>query len=99
MLRELVGKVKGIETAFIYGSFAKNSENAASDIDIFVVGNPDEDTLIREINNAEKSTKREISYTLYTMAEFKKKKRQKDSFILDLLENPKIFLIGTKDGL
>jgi hypothetical protein len=54
---------------------------------------------VREINCIEKSIKREINYTLYTMAEFKKKKRLKDSFISDLLESPKVFLIGDKDDL
>lgn len=99
LLKELIEKIKGIKVAFIYGSFAKNNENAASDIDVFIVGNPDEDEIIREINNVEKSLKREINYTLYTIAEFKKKKRQKDSFILGLLENTKIFLIGDKDAI
>lgn len=99
LLKELLGKIKGIDVAFIYGSFARNSENAASDIDLFVIGNPNENELVREINSAEKAIKREINYTLYSAAEFKKKKRAKDSFILDLLENPRIFLTGDKDAL
>jgi len=98
-LKEVIGKIKNIEIAFVYGSFAKNSENAVSDIDLFIVGNPNEDKLVREINCIEKTVKREINYTLYTMEEFKKKKRVKDSFVLDLLENPKIFLIGDKNDL
>ncbi len=99
VLKQTLSKVKGVEAAFIYGSFAKNSESAASDIDLFVKGNIDEDSLVREINKIEKSLKREINYTLYASEEFKKKKVKKDSFILDLLENPKIFLIGDKNGL
>jgi predicted nucleotidyltransferase len=99
LLKEAAGKIKGVEAAFIYGSFARNSENATSDIDLLVIGNINEDELVREINCIEKSIKREINYTLYTMAEFKKKKRLKDSFISDLLESPKVFLIGDKDDL
>ena len=99
VLKQTLSKVKGIETAFIYGSFAKNNENVASDIDLFVKGNIDEDSLVREINKIEKLLKREINYTLYTHEEFKKKKVKKDSFIWDLLENQKIFLIGDKNGL
>lgn len=97
LLKEMMEKVKGINVSFIYGSFARNSENATSDIDLFVIGNPNEDELVREINGIEKVVKREINYTVYTMIEFKKKKRAKDSFILDLLENHKIFLIGDKN--
>ena len=83
----------------VFGSFAKNTEHAASDIDLLLMGDINEDSLIREINNAEKMLKREINYTIYTADEFKKKKKAKDSFILDLLENPKIFLMGDKDDL
>lgn len=99
LLKEALNNIKGISVAFIYGSFAKSSEKAASDVDILIIGNPDEDKLVREINSIEKTIKREINYTLYTVDEFKKKKRRKDSFILDLLENPKIFLIGDKNDL
>lgn len=99
VLKQTLSKIEGIEVAFIYGSFAKNNEKAASDIDLFVKGNIDEDSIVREINKIEKSLKREINYTLYTHEEFKKKKVKKDSFILDLLQNPKIFLIGDKNDL
>ena len=98
-LKQALAKIKGIELAFIYGSFAKKSENAASDIDLFILGNVNEDQLIREIKKAEEGFKREISYTLYTRGEFKKKKARKDSFILDLIENPKAFLAGDKNEL
>lgn len=98
-LRQVLAKVKGIELTFIYGSFAKKSENAASDIDLFIMGNVNEDQLIREVRKAEEGFKREINYTLYTREEFKKKKAKKDSFILDLIENPKVFLRGDKNEL
>jgi len=99
VLKQTFSKVKGVKVAFIYGSFAKNNENASSDIDLFIKGDIDEDALVREINKIEESLKREINYTLYTSEEFKKKKVKKDSFILDLLENPKIFLMGDEDDL
>lgn len=99
LLKEMIEKIKGINVAFIYGSFARNSENAASDIDLFVIGNPNEDELIKGMSGIEKVLKREINYALYTVIEFKKKKHAKDSFVLDLLENPKIFLLGDKNDL
>ena len=98
-LKQSLAKIKGIELTFIYGSFATKSENAASDIDLFIMGNVNEDQLIREVKKAEDGFKREINYTLYTREEFKKKKARKDSFILDLIENPKVFLIGDKNEL
>ena len=98
-LKQTLAKIKGIEIAFIYGSFAQKSENALSDIDLFIMGNINEDYLVREIKKAEDEFKREVNYTLYARDEFKKKKAKKDSFILDLLERPKIILIGDKNDL
>ena len=99
LLKDTFKKIKGIQIAFIYGSFAKNEERAKSDIDLFVIGKINEDRLVVEIGNLEKILKREINYCLYTKEDLKEKKREKDSFIIDLLENPKVFLIGDESDL
>jgi predicted nucleotidyltransferase len=99
LIKQSLEKIKGTEAAFIYGSFAKNEEKATSDIDLCLVGDINEDNLLREMRGSEKVLKREINYTLYSREEFKRKKRQKDRFILDLLENKKIFLMGSEDDL
>ena len=99
LLTEALRKIKGVEDAFIYGSYAKGNEEAGSDIDLCIIGTINEDILLRRINEIEKSIKREINYTLYTKKEFMEKKRKKDSFISDLISNPKIMLIGKKNDL
>jgi predicted nucleotidyltransferase len=97
LLKNIFEKIKGVEVAFIYGSFAKNEENAKSDIDLFVIGKVDEDKLVAETGKLEKVLKREINYSLYSKVDFIKKKREKDPFISDLLEDSKIFLVGDKN--
>lgn len=99
LLKDTFKKMKGIQIAFIYGSFAKNEERAKSDIDLFVIGKINEDRLVAEIGNLEQILKREINYCLYTKEDLKEKKREKDPFITDLLEHPKIFLIGDESDL
>jgi len=98
-LKEILSRMKGIGVAFIYGSFAKHEETARSDVDLFIVGKPDDDRLLREMNKLEAKLKREINYGVFGRDELKQKIRGKDSFIMDLLENPKIFLIGDQDDL
>lgn len=98
-LQDVLKNIKGVEAAFIYGSFAKKSEKSTSDIDLFVMGNISENALIRAIKKIEGTLKREINYTLYTRSEFLSKKREKDTLITDLLENPKIILIGEENDL
>jgi len=99
LLKETLSKIKGIEAAFIYGSFAKKEEAVGSDIDLFIVGKVDDSRLLREIRRLEKLLKREINYSIFVKDEFKKKVKEKDSFIIDLLENPKIFVVGNEDDL
>jgi predicted nucleotidyltransferase len=99
LLREILGKTKGIEVAFIYGSFARHEETAKSDIDLLVIGKIDDSKLLKEINKLEKALKREINYSIFKRDEFKHKMREKDAFITDLLKNHKIFLVGDQNDL
>ena len=99
LLTRLLDKMKGVDVAFIYGSFAKNEENAASDIDLLILGRIDEYKLLRQIRKLERILRREVNYSLYAREDFEKKRRQKDSFVVDLLKNPKIFLVGNENDL
>ncbi|MDD5009642.1 MAG: nucleotidyltransferase domain-containing protein [Syntrophorhabdaceae bacterium] len=99
LLKDVMNDIKGVEIAFVYGSFAKGKAKAASDVDLCVIGRIDEDRLISKINAIEKSVKREINYTLFTPEEFKKRKKNKDGFILDLIDNKKIMLRGKENDL
>lgn len=99
LIRDVLAKFKGIKAAFLYGSYAKNEEKADSDIDLFFVGSIDERRLVTEINRLEKMLKREINYTLYRREEFRKKLHRREGFIVDVMENPKIFLIGDENEI
>ena len=74
-------------------------ETAKSDIDLFIVGEPDEARLLREINKLEGKLRREINYSIFKKEEFRQNVKEKDSFIMDLVKNPKIFLIGDSNDL
>lgn len=88
-----------LEQAFIYGSVAKGTDTASSDIDVMVVGN---DLLLGDVLKlllpVESKLGRKISPTLYTPAEFKRRKAQKDSFLHRVLEQPVIPLVGEALG-
>jgi predicted nucleotidyltransferase len=88
-----------LEQAFIYGSVAKGTDTASSDIDVMVVGN---DLLLGDVLKlllpVESKLGRKISPTLYTPAEFKRRKAQKDSFLNRVLEQPVIPLVGEALG-
>ncbi|MBL7198305.1 MAG: nucleotidyltransferase domain-containing protein [Candidatus Omnitrophica bacterium] len=98
-LKLVLSSIIKIEAAFIYGSYAKNTDSAKSDIDLFIIGDPDENKLIEKINKLEKELKREINYNIYSKSDFEKKKKQKDAFIKDVLESKKILLVGGNNDL
>jgi predicted nucleotidyltransferase len=99
LLREVLSKIKGIEVAFIYGSFAKHEETAKSDIDLLIIGKFNDSRLLREINKLEKILKREINYSIFRRDELKKKMEEKDPFVIDLHKHPKIFVVGGQNDL
>jgi len=85
--------------AFIYGSYAKNTENGESDIDLFVIGDISSKDLQEVISEVETKTMREINTTIYPVKELKEKHKAKNYFILSVLKEPKIFLKGDEDGI
>jgi predicted nucleotidyltransferase len=98
-LRNALSSVEKIEIAFIYGSFAAKREKGTSDIDLMIIGNPDTSQLNEKIATLEKKLRREINPTIYALTEYKAKKKAKSGFIMDLLKNPKIMVIGKEDDL
>ena len=100
LVQDAVTSVKGIRVAFIYGSLAKGDERQDSDIDIFLIGDDiNEDKLVINISNLEKKLFKEINYTQYTGSEYKKEKKKRNSFILEVIKGKKVFIKGGEDDL
>ena len=64
-----------------------------------IIGKVDEDKLIEELGKLERKLQREINYTIYRKEDFNKKKEGGNPFILDILKEKKIFLIGDKERM
>jgi predicted nucleotidyltransferase len=93
-LKEKISDLKGVNTAFIYGSYAKGEAGPDSDIDIIIIGRVNEDDLIMKIRDVEKRLNREINYVLYTPPELQTRKAKKDPFIKNVLNDEKIMILG-----
>lgn len=98
-IKDVLKKIGNIDYAFIYGSYAKANENYLSDIDLVVVGKCDEDKLIKNFDNLEELLKRDINYKLYMLNTLKKEVKQKEPFLLNILQDKKIMLIGDENDL
>jgi predicted nucleotidyltransferase len=89
-----------IQAAFVYGSVAKGSDQAASDIDLMVVS----DTLsygdvFGALDKVSRTLGRKINPTVYSRAEFSKRKKADNAFVNRVLEGPKVWVIGAGDSV
>ena len=84
-----------VELALLYGSVAKGTDRADSDIDVLVVS----DTLtleevLRALNPAESSLGRPIQPSLYTSEEFSSRRARGSPFLHKVLDGEHIILKG-----
>ena len=85
--------------ALIFGSVAAGTETAASDVDVLVVTARSFVDVVRALHPAQLELGREINPVVYNAGEFHRLVKNNDSFVLNLLVGPHIFLIGTNHDL
>ena len=91
-LRDALSVVKGVEQAFIFGSYAKGSMDAASDIDLLVVGEHDTLALQKAVAVIQKEMDREINVISMGAKEYKEKLK-KDPFVKSLVDKKKVRIV------
>ena len=112
-LRDLTRKVMGvapmiqeallpienkIDIAFVYGSVAKQSDTAESDIDVMLVGRDlTLSDILEQLLPVEEILCRKINPTCYTVHEFKKRLSDADSFVNKVLSQPTLQIFGNMD--
>jgi len=92
-LEDIVKDVKGVETAYIYGSYPKDRLNVHSDIDLLVIGSHKIVALQKKLNTLQKEIDREINVVNMDAVDFSKRKKTKDPFISGVLKNRHIEII------
>jgi DNA-binding transcriptional ArsR family regulator len=95
-LRPLAAK---LQIVFVYGSIAAGRERSDSDIDIMVIGPISPPELALTLRRARDLLGREVNPTIYTPAEFARKRATKDHFLTRVLDKPKLFVIGNSHDL
>lgn len=98
-LRNILTNNKMARLVFIYGSAAKGDLLERSDIDLFIVGKVDSAKLHAAIKNLESDFSRTINYIVYDASELQRKAKEKAGFIMDVLNNNKIYIKGDDDEL
>lgn len=94
LLAEEFGRIDGIESAFLYGSFAARLRGvdgpAPHDIDVMVVGSPDVDAVYEACTRVEAAVHRPVNPTILRPSEFK----AESGFLDTVRSNPIVPVVG-----
>jgi predicted nucleotidyltransferase len=98
--RALEPFARKIHAAFVYGSRAKGTSTARSDIDLMVVSDsvtyPD---LYQATQQVEATLARPVNPTVMTLRDWIAKRKAADSFVSRIARQHRLFVIGTPDDL
>jgi predicted nucleotidyltransferase len=96
LLREALRPlVPNLQAAWIYGSVAKQTDTAQSDIDVMLIGkNLPLAKVLELLVPLEAQLGRKINPTCYTPTEFKRRRAEPDSFVNRVLAQPILHLVG-----
>lgn len=89
-----------IFNAFIYGSVAKGTDTAVSDVDLMVISDQLSYSELYEIlSEAERIVGRKINPTLYSPSEFRAKLADNNHFLKRVMEQSMVMVLGKRDDL
>src|ERR1022692_956959 len=97
LIAQSLKRIEGIDEAYLYGSFASNQQDTASDIDVLLIGAPREEVLAQVMRKLERQLGRELNYTVLTPKEFGSRRARKDAFLENVWHNKHIPLLGSNE--
>jgi predicted nucleotidyltransferase len=101
LLRDALAPLaKRIDAAFIYGSVARQADPAGSDIDVMIVSDalsyPD---VMPALTKAEDAIMRAVNSSVLGRKEWRRKATEAGGFVQRVMQQPRIYLIGSDDDL
>jgi predicted nucleotidyltransferase len=89
-----------IKTAFVYGSVAKQTDTARSDIDLMVIGDDlNYSDLYAAAQRAESTLRRKVNPLFLSLKDWQRKASDTGSVVSKIRNSPKIFIIGSEKDL
>jgi predicted nucleotidyltransferase len=89
-----------IRAAFLYGSYAKQTDTAHSDIDLMVIGDGlNYSDLYTAAQRAELKLRRKVNPLFLSLTDWRRKSADKGSVMSKISRSPKIFVIGSEKDL
>ena len=89
-----------IVAAFVYGSVAKKTDTANSDIDLMVIADDlSYGALFTALEDVAATLGRPVNPTILSQDEFRARAAKRESFLTRVMEQPKIWILGQEDDL
>jgi len=95
----LASLTDNVDAALVFGSMASSKESSASDVDLLIIGDVDFADVVKSIYASQNILQREINPKVYTQQQWKQLLAKEDSFAIEVMKQPKLFIIGAKDEL
>ncbi len=83
-----------IVAAFVFGSVARGTESIGSDVDVMLIGEIKFAEAVQALYPAQAIIRREINPKVYQKSEWQKLVDNKEPFFQEILNGPKLFIIG-----
>ena len=90
---------KNIVMAFVFGSVARGEQQSNSDVDVMLVGSLGFADAVQVLHPVQATLQREINPVVYSLDEFRRRAASDDSFIREVLAQPKLFVVGNENEL
>ena len=89
-----------LQSAWVYGSVAKQTDTAQSDVDVMLVGEGLQlSQVLAALEPAEAKLGRKINPSCYSTADFERRRAEPDSFVNRVLSQPILPLLGDIKGV
>ena len=89
-----------LSVAFVYGATAKEQEAMETNVELLLIGdNTSYGELLSRLPVAERILRRKINPNLYSVPDFRRRLREQQPFILQVLHEQKIFVLGDENNL
>ena len=92
-LRSALKQVVGVKRAYIFGSYAKGTMGAESDVDVLVIGSHKAVDVQRRVAQTQKKFDREINIVDMTEMELVRRKKARDPLVARIFSGPNIKLL------
>jgi predicted nucleotidyltransferase len=93
----LLPLAREITFAALYGSMAKGSSHARSDVDVLLVGRVSLERALAALSPLESQLGREISVRVFTREELKRRLKKGEAFVRSIMNGPLTPLLGSAD--